>query len=79
MQSLKWLFNKETRHGRGLRTGLQALVALLTFIAGLVAIPGLADVLIQNDLTTAASFATWAGLIAYLQNTLEDLLAGLGE
>lgn len=64
---------------RSFRTALQALVALLTFIAGLIAIPGLADLLILNDLTTAASFATWVGILSYLQNALEDFLAGLGE
>jgi len=73
MDSIKWLFNKNTRHGRGLRTTLQALLGLVTFVAGVLTIPGLGDILAQNNVTTAASFGVWVGFISYAQNFLEDL------
>lgn len=74
MNGIKWIFNKETRHGRGIRTGLQFVYALLTFVAGLIIIPGVSELLLENQLVTAASFATLVGVISYLQNLLEDLL-----
>lgn len=73
MDSIKWLFNKNTRHGRGLRTALQALLGVITFVAGILALPGLGDVLAQNNVTTLASFGVWVGFISYAQNFLEDL------
>ena len=74
MNSLKWLVNKNTRHGRGIRTALQAFLGVLTFVVGLISVPGLADVLTANNVVTVSSLAAWVGVISYLQNFLEDML-----
>lgn len=74
MKSIKWLLDKNTRHGRGIRTALQAFLGVLTFIVGLLAVPGLADVLTANNVVTVSTLAAWVGVISYLQNFLEDLL-----
>jgi len=77
METIKWLFDKNTRHGRGLRTALQALFGVLTFITGLVAIPGLGALLADNNIVTVTTFATWVGVISYVQNWLEDAIKEL--
>ena len=77
METIKWLFDKNTRHGRGLRTALQALFGILTFLVGLVAIPGLGALLADNNIVTVTTFATWVGVISYLQNWLEDAIKEL--
>lgn len=77
MDTIKWLFDKNTRHGRGLRTALQALFGILTFLVGLVAIPGLGALLADNNIVTVTTFATWVGVISYLQNWLEDAIKEL--
>lgn len=77
METIKWLFDKNTRHGRGLRTALQALFGILTFLVGLVAIPGLGALLADNNIVTVTTFATWVGVISYVQNWLEDAIKEL--
>lgn len=79
MGNIKKLFDKNTRHGRGLRTALQALYGVLTFFAGLMLIPGLSDVLAANNIVSVASFATWIGIISYLQNFVEDVIKEIGN
>jgi len=73
MELIKKIFDKNTTRGRAIRTALQGLVALVTFIYGLIIIPGVADVLAANNIATIASFTTWVGIITYVQNKLEDL------
>lgn len=67
------LFDKNTKLGRGIRTALQVALALMTFLLGFTFIPGLSDLLANNGVITVASFATWTGIISYVQNALEDL------
>ena len=78
MDSLKQLFNKNTDHGRAIRTALQALVGLGSLIVGIFAIPGVYDLMgtLAPELQLAV-VATWVGIISYLQNKLEQFLKHL--
>lgn len=78
MDSIKWLLDKNTRHGRGIRTALQGAFAILTFLAGLLALPGLGELLAANELMTVGTFGVWVGVVSYLHNALEDLIERLG-
>lgn len=75
MDLLKSFFSKDTKRGRAIRTGLQALIAVFTFVLGLLAIPGLADALQSAGIGVQAStLAAWTGVVSYLYNSLEQLL-----
>lgn len=68
------IFDKNTSHGRALRTGLQAIVGLVSFIFGILTIPGLSNILADNNILSITAFGTWLGIITYIQNALEDIL-----
>lgn len=73
-------FSSKTRHGRAIRTFLQVLLGLITFASGLLAIPGLLEAFQGSGLAVQAStFATWVGIVSYLQNALEALIKSLKD
>jgi len=74
MDLLKSFFSANTKRGRAVRTALQAFVALLSFIFGILTIPGLSDTLAQNNLVAVSTFAVWTGVISYLYNAAEAAL-----
>ena len=79
MEYLKKLFDKNTNHGRAMRSVLQGIVALVTFMIGFLAIPGIGEYLATNEIMTFATFGMWLGVITYIHNTLETLLKWLGN
>jgi hypothetical protein len=80
MDYIKSFFSKNTRRGRAVRTALQVLIAIFSFVVGLLLLPGLADGLQALGIgAQAAALATWAGIISYIWNALEGLLAWLDK
>ena len=78
MNHIKQLFDKNSAHGRAIRTALQTLVALLALIIGLFAIPGVYDIMgtLAPELQLTA-VATWVGVVTYVHNKIEQLLKHL--
>ena len=75
MDYIKSFFSKDTKRGRAVRTTLQALIAVFSFVLGLLAIPGLADTLQSAGIgLQATTLAVWVGVISYLYNVTESLL-----
>lgn len=80
MSDLKSFFSSKTRHGRAVRTFLQTLFGVLTFVVGLLTLPGFEQALAEGGVVLqAGTLAAWVGIISYLQNALEGLLEYLGE
>lgn len=79
MELLKKIFDKNTDHGRALRTALQGTFAIVTFLAGFLTIPGIGGYLATNNITTLATFGVWLGIVTYAQNAIERLLKWLSE
>ena len=78
--NIKSFFSPTTRRGRAIRTGLQVLVGVITFVAGILTIPGVQQLLIDAGwIAQAASLATWVAIIAYIQNALEAFIRYLSE
>lgn len=77
MNLLSNLFDKNTRRGRAMRTALQVLVSMLSFLGALFALPEFADLVTSEGYVTVGTLAAWTGVIAYLQNLLEDLREGI--
>lgn len=74
MNKTKKLFSASNGMGRTVRTTLQAFVGILAFLAGLIAIPEVQDVLVKNNLLAAGSLATVIGVVSGVQNLVEKLL-----
>lgn len=72
MNNIKQVFDKNTSHGRAIRTALQAFIAIITFVSGLMAIPGFGGFLADNNVMTLATFGIWIGIVSYIQNALEN-------
>ena len=78
--TIKSFFSPKTRRGRAIRTFFQALLGILTFVAGFLMIPGFNDVLASGGVVLQASaIAGWIGVISYLQNAFEAFLKYLDE
>lgn len=75
---IKWLFDKNTRRGRGFRTAFQGVLGLMTFLYGILVIPGFGSFLADNNLVTIGTFGIWLGVVSYLQNAFEDFMKWLG-
>ena len=78
MELLKSFFSKDTERGRAVRTGIQAALAVLSFLYGFITIPGLGDFLASSGIVTAGTFVTWVGVVSYLYNKLEQFFDWLG-
>ena len=70
------MFDKSKPSIKALRTFLQAVVGILAFLVGLVAIPGVSDYLSGQPMLANVSLATVIAIVTYLQNAIEDLLKG---
>lgn len=80
MDTIKSFFSKDTKRGRAVRTALQALIAILSFVLGMLALPGLADTLQSAGIAVQAStLAAWTGIVSYVYNALESLFIWLKE
>jgi len=80
MDYIKSFFSKDTKRGRAVRTALQTLIAIFSFILGLLLLPGLADGLQALGIgVQATALAAWAGIISYIYNAIEGLLAWLNK
>lgn len=80
MEYLRSLVSTKTRRGRAIRTALQGMVALLSFMLGLLTIPGFGDYLSNVGFEAqVASFGVWIGIISYLQNATEAVIKHLWE
>lgn len=73
----KVMFDKSKPFIKALRTFLQAVVGITTFILGLLAIPGVADYLSNNPALANISLATIIAVFTYLQNAIEDFIKTL--
>ena len=79
MNQLKALFSPTTRRGRAVRTALQGIVALSTFLVGILTIPGLQELLDTSGTVSIATFGVWIGVVSYIQNAAESLIKYLWE
>lgn len=70
----KNIIDKNSPTGKGVRTTVQAFVGVTTWLLGLLAVPGVAEYLADNELFTITSLAVWIGVMTYLQNTAERVL-----
>ena len=78
MELAKQLLNKHTKLGRAVRTGLQVVLAVLTAVLGLLAVPGLEKQLFDlGFLPSMGLFATWSGVVSYVWNTAEGIYKAL--
>lgn len=78
MELAKQLLNKHTKLGRAVRTGLQVVLAVLTAVLGLLAMPGLEKQLFDlGFLPSMGLFATWSGVVSYVWNTAEGIYKAL--
>lgn len=74
MDKIKSFFSPTTRHGRAIRTALQAFIGFSSFLIGVLSIPGLEQGLIQAGVAVqVGSIALWIGVVSYLWNALEAL------
>lgn len=71
--------DKDTDHGRAIRTAVQVALGIISFIAGILVIPGLGQWFADNQVVGLSTFATWVGVVAYVQNKLEALKKYLDE
>lgn len=74
---IKKLFSKDTRIGRTVRTFLQAIIGILAFVLGLVAIPGVYDYLIANNVLAGGTLALTIAVATYIYNAAESALKWL--
>lgn len=68
------MFDKSKPSIKALRTFLQAIVGIIAFVVGLLAIPGVSDYLSENPALANVSLATVIAVFTYLQNAIEDFL-----
>lgn len=74
------MFSTKTRRGRAVRTALQGSVALMTFVTGLLIVPGFEELLNgMGVVSRVGTFGVWIGVISYVQNALEALIKYLWE
>lgn len=71
------MFDKTKPFIKALRTFLQSVLGILTFVLGLLAIPGVADYLSENPALANISLATVIAVFTYLQNAIEDFVKNL--
>lgn len=75
---IKSFFSTKTRRGRAVRTALQTFMGIVTFLGGLLTLPGFAELLTDGGIAVQAStFAAWVGVVSYIQNALESLITYL--
>lgn len=74
MEQIKLLFSKDTKLGRTVRGAIQLTLSLLTFIIGLVSLPGFNELVSQNTGTAVATLVTINFVVTYIYNTLGSLL-----
>lgn len=80
MDTLKSFFSKNTKRGRAVRTAIQSVLAIFTFVIFMLAMPGLAEALQEGGIgVQAGTLAAWHGVVSYLYNALESLLEWLGN
>ena len=79
MEQIKLLFSKDTKLGRTVRGAIQLTLSLLTFIIGLVSLPGFNELVSQNTGTAVATLVTINFVVTYIYNTLGSLLKWLSE
>ena len=79
MEQIKLLLSPTTRRGRAVRTALQGIVALSTFLVGILTIPGLQELLDTSGTVSIATFGVWIGVVSYIQNAAEALIRYLWE
>lgn len=78
MDTIKSFFSSKTKRGRVVRTTLQAFLGVLSFMLGLLTIPGMNDLLQHLGLIeTAGALGVWVGVVSYLYNTLETIFKQL--
>jgi len=70
------MFDKSKPSIKALRTFLQAVVGIIAFVLGLLAIPGVSEYLSNNPALANISLATCIAIATYLQNAIEDFLKG---
>jgi len=68
---LNYLFDKQTKHGRVIRTIFQALLGVFSFVVVIGAAPGLYDLLASSNSHVLVSLPAWIGFISYLYNQVE--------
>lgn len=74
MDFINKIFDKNTAHGRSIRTWLQVITGIVVFFAGLLTIPGVAELILANEFVTVSTFATVVAVVTYVQNKLEQLV-----
>lgn len=74
---IKKLFSKDTRIGRTVRTFLQAIIGITAFALGLIAIPGVYDYLVTNNVIAGGTLALVIAVATYLYNAAEAFLKWL--
>jgi hypothetical protein len=74
---IKTFFSHLTVRGRTVRTWLQAMAAILTFVYGLLSIPGVEHYLVANNIIAMGTLATVIAVVCYLYNRIEQLIKWL--
>jgi hypothetical protein len=74
MNPIKQLFNKNTTHGRTIRTFLQAVIGSTGFVIALFLIPGLSEFLSNNLGVSIATLSTFVAVVTLIQNSVEKLI-----
>lgn len=80
MEQIKKLFSKTTRRGRAIRTAIQALIGVTSFVLAIAGIPNVDQLFGQLGFEIQLPIlAAWTGVVCYIQNALEDFLGWLGN